>query len=63
MGGMTDGDTVMKRIGRLLVRGVLCALLLLGLSASVARAESGPNAGSPGAAWQMNMLPEDPGLE
>lgn len=53
----------MKRTGRLLVRAVLCALLLLGLSASVARAESGPNTGSSGAEWQANMLPEDPGLE
>lgn len=58
-----EGDTVMKRTGRLLVRAVLCALLLLGLSASVGRAESGSNTGSSGAEWQMNMLPEDPGLE
>ncbi|MEP7224907.1 MAG: hypothetical protein ABI783_08110 [Actinomycetota bacterium] len=52
----------MKRTARLLMRATLCALLLLGLSASIARAESGPNTGTSGAEWQMNMLPEDPGL-
>ena len=59
---MMEGDTVMK-LARLLVRALLCAMLLLGLSASVARAESGPNTGPSWAEWQTSMLPEDPGLE
>lgn len=57
-----EGDTKMRRTTRLLVRALLCALLVLGLGASAANAESG-RYGSPGAAGQAYTLPEDPGLE
>ncbi len=58
-----EGDTQMRRTTRLLVRAILCALLVLGLGASAANADSGRCPDFPGAAWQANMLPEDPGLE
>lgn len=60
MGGMLEGDTEMTRTKRLLVRAILCALLLLSLSASVARADSSSPAGCSGPA---DVLPEDPGLD
>lgn len=53
----------MRRTTSLLVRAILCALLVLGLGASAANAESGRYAGSPGAGGQAYTLPEDPGLE
>lgn len=58
-----EGETQMRRTARLLMRAILCALLVLGLGASAANAESGRDASFPGAAWQADTLPEDPGLE
>ena len=52
----------MKRLGRILVPAVLCALMFLGLSASVAQADGGRILGSASASLIPGMLPEDPGL-
>ena len=61
-GGMVKGDTQMKQVRRLLVRALVCALLLLSLSASVASADSGPAGGSSAASTQDYLIPEDPGF-
>ncbi len=60
---MLEGETQMRRTARLLVRAILCSLLLLAVSASVAVAESAHYAGAPGSGDLINVLPEDPGLE
>lgn len=58
-----EGETQMTRTKRLLLRAILCALLLVGLSGSTARADSGTSAGSPSAGSQADLLPEDPGFD
>jgi hypothetical protein len=55
---MVKGDTQMTRFRRLLVRALVCALLLLSLSARVANADTGPSDSS----TQDNLIPEDPGF-
>ena len=53
----------MKRVRRLLVRAVVCALLLLSLGASVARADTGVPGGPDAPSTQDYLIPEDPGLD
>ena len=51
----------MKRVRRLLLRAGIVALLLLSLSANVARADDGWLA--QGSSTQGDLIPEDPGFE
>jgi hypothetical protein len=53
----------MKRIGTLLMRAIVAALLLLSLGASLASANAGAAAPYSGGVSGPTALPEDPGLE
>lgn len=54
----------MKPVRRLVVRGIVLALLLLSLSANAAVADDGLLASEYGGdGVQTNLLPEDPGFE
>jgi hypothetical protein len=53
----------MKRVGSVLLRGVVGALLLLALAGSDASAQSRVVHGSPGSRLHVDVIPEDPGLQ
>lgn len=57
MGGLVKGETQVKRIGSLLARAIVLALLLLTIGGSIA------NAGSPLGTVGTNSLPDDPGYD
>lgn len=55
MGGLVKGETQVKRLGSLLARAIVIALLLLTFGGGIA------NAGSPFGTASTNSLPDDPG--
>jgi hypothetical protein len=59
---MVKGDTHMKQVRKVLIRALVCALFLLGLSASVASADTGSWGGYSGGSTQNYLIPEDPGF-
>ena len=52
----------MRRVAGLLARATFCAVVLVGLSASAALAQSGHDPVSGGDKGQADVLPEDPGF-
>jgi hypothetical protein len=63
MGGTAEGETQMKRVGTLLLRAFVGALLLLAVAAGTASADPGLGApGADGGSGKFLLLPEDPGL-
>ncbi len=61
MGGLVKGETQVTRMGALLARAIVLALLLLTIAGGVADA-GGPFAGSGGTVGTA-ALPDDPGYD
>jgi len=63
-GGPVKGETQMTRVGVLITRALIVALLLLSVGGGVASADPGNGNSSPsvsGPALNTNTLPDDPG--
>jgi hypothetical protein len=59
---LVKGETQVKRIGSLLVRATLLAMLLLTIGGGVANA-GGPLGGTSGTTFGATSLPDDPGYD